>query len=135
MNWVATVTTDRVYDWDTPPGSRVRVALLDGGVKRNIMRSLERPGLRDPRVPGDNARRRPPGRHAGRDRALAGPGRSAAPRRDGGRDAAKLIGKAPVLGICLGHQVAARALGAGTFKLPFGHRGGNHPVKDLRPGT
>jgi carbamoyl-phosphate synthase small subunit len=45
-----------------------------------------------------------------------------------------LIGKAPVLGICLGHQVAAQALGAGTFKLPFGHRGGNHPVRDTVTG-
>jgi len=46
----------------------------------------------------------------------------------------RLIGKAPLLGICLGHQVTARALGAGTFKLPFGHRGGNHPVKDTLTG-
>ena len=43
--------------------------------------------------------------------------------------------KAHILGICLGHQVAARALGAGTFKLPFGHRGGNHPVQDVTTGN
>jgi carbamoyl-phosphate synthase small subunit len=46
----------------------------------------------------------------------------------------QLIGKAPILGICLGHQVAARALGGGIFKLPFGHRGGNHPVQAVETG-
>jgi carbamoyl-phosphate synthase small subunit len=45
-----------------------------------------------------------------------------------------LIGKRPVVGICLGHQVLCRAVGLETFKLPFGHRGSNHPVKDLETG-
>jgi carbamoyl-phosphate synthase small subunit len=45
-----------------------------------------------------------------------------------------LLGTLPLMGICLGHQVIGRALGAKTFKLKFGHRGGNHPVKDLRTG-
>ena len=46
----------------------------------------------------------------------------------GGRE---LLGKVPIFGICLGHQIAALALGAKTFKLKFGHRGCNQPVKDL----
>jgi carbamoyl-phosphate synthase small subunit len=45
-----------------------------------------------------------------------------------------LIGQRPVWGICLGHQLLCQAVGLETYKLPFGHRGGNHPVKDLRTG-
>jgi carbamoyl-phosphate synthase small subunit len=45
-----------------------------------------------------------------------------------------VVGKAPVVGICLGHQLLCRAVGLETFKLPFGHRGANHPVKDLETG-
>jgi len=47
---------------------------------------------------------------------------------------AALLGEVPVFGICMGHQMLATALGGDTFKLPFGHHGGNHPVEDLRTG-
>jgi len=47
----------------------------------------------------------------------------------------KLLGTIPLMGICLGHQVIARALGANTYKLKFGHHGGNHPVRDLASGS
>jgi carbamoyl-phosphate synthase small subunit len=46
----------------------------------------------------------------------------------------EIVGKKPVWGICLGHQLLCRAVGLDTFKLPFGHRGANHPVKDLQTG-
>ena len=46
----------------------------------------------------------------------------------------ELVGKRPIFGICLGHQLLCRAVGLETFKLPFGHRGANHPVKDLATG-
>ncbi|MGD9932536.1 MAG: glutamine-hydrolyzing carbamoyl-phosphate synthase small subunit [Dehalococcoidia bacterium] len=134
VNWVASVTTDRAYDWnEAAPGMR-RVALLDGGVKRNIMRSLASRGCAIRVFPSTTPAEellaaRPDG-------IVLSPG-PGDPRllELMVNETRKLIGKAPVLGICLGHQVAAQALGAGTFKLPFGHRGGNHPVKDLDLGT
>ena len=131
-NWVTTVTTDAAFDWADGAG-RYRIALLDGGVKRNIMRSLT---LRD------CATRVFPATTAAADILAMKPhGIVLSPGPGDPRllesmveEVRQLIGKVPVLGICLGHQVAAQALGAGTFKLPFGHRGGNHPVQDTVTG-
>lgn len=133
INWVATVTTDAPYDWDAPGEPRLRVALLDGGVKRNIMRSLRARGCAVRVFPAETP--------AEELLALRPDGIVLSPGPGDPRllepmvaETRRLIGRAPLLGICLGHQVVARALGAGTYKLPFGHRGGNHPVKDLVTG-
>jgi carbamoyl-phosphate synthase small subunit len=133
VNWVKTVTTGHPYDWPAADGAARRVALLDGGVKRNIMRHLAARGCAVRVFPAEASAEdilaaRPDG-------IVLSPG-PGDPRmlESMVAETRKLIGRAPVLGICLGHQVAARALGASTFKLPFGHRGGNHPVKDLLTG-
>ncbi len=134
VNWVNSVTTDHVFDWNIPAGEgKYRIALLDGGVKRNIMRSLESLGCSVRVFPSntpaaDLLENKPDG-------IVLSPGPGDPRLLDAMvGEVGKLIGKAPILGICLGHQVAARALGAGTFKLPFGHRGGNHPVQDTQTG-
>lgn len=134
VNWVATVTAEQAYDWDGPAmGGRFRVALLDGGVKRNIMRELASRGCSVRVFPADATADDLLGLRS--DGIVLSPGPGDPRLLDAMvAETKRLIGKAPVLGICLGHQVAARALGAGTFKLPFGHRGGNHPVQDLTTG-
>lgn len=134
VNWVATVTTEHPYDWNTDTnGAMKRIALIDGGVKRNIMRSLAARGCAVRVFPNEVTAEeilalKPDG-------VVISPGPGDPRHLDVMvREADALIGKVPLLGICLGHQVIARALGAGTFKLPFGHRGGNHPVKDVVTG-
>ncbi len=111
-----------------------RVVLIDGGVKRNIMRSLTARNCDITVLPID----------ATAEDVLAfkpdgvmwspGPGDPQVQNAQV-EEVRKLIGAVPLFGICLGHQVIARALGAGTFKLPFGHRGANHPVRDQRTGA
>ncbi len=112
---------------------KYRIVAYDFGIKRNILRSLRQKGFEvevvNSRTPASAVlARNPDGIFLSN-----GPGDPAALDYIHS-EIKEIIGKKPVFGICLGHQVLAHALGGTTFKLKFGHRGGNHPVKDLRSG-
>ena len=135
-DYVAEVSTREAYVFGSgrdPAGGAPHVAVLDLGVKRNIMRILAGRGCRVTAVPhtasASEIRRLSP------DGIVLSPGPGDPMLLDGVvRTARELVGAYPMLGICLGHQVLGRVFGARTYKLPFGHRGANHPVRDLRTG-
>jgi len=114
-------------------GRVFRVAAYDFGMKRNILRLLATHGIETTVYPADT----PAATVAagGFDGVFLsnGPGDPAATRY-GITSTRALLGKVPVFGICLGHQLLAHALGGRTFKMKFGHRGVNQPVEDRRSG-
>ncbi len=109
------------------------LAVMDYGIKENIIRSMERRGCRVIRFPHDAAAEAV--LSSGADGVLLsnGPGDPAVLEREAA-EAAKLLGRLPLLGVCLGNQLLAMACGGKTKKLSFGHRGANQPVMDLATG-
>lgn len=109
------------------------VVAMDFGIKRSIVARLREEGFRLTLVPADTTsaailRMAPDGVFLSN-----GPGDPAAVTY-AVKSLGRLLGKVPIFGICLGHQLLALALGMRTYKLRFGHRGSNHPVRDVRSG-
>ncbi len=126
---VAKVSTPAPYVAE--PDGAVRVALVDYGAKRSIVRRLARAGAAVTVFPHVFD----PDELAGYAGVLLsnGPG-DPAPLVEETEAVRGILGRVPVLGICLGHQLLGLATGHETMKLPFGHRGANHPVLDRRTG-
>jgi carbamoyl-phosphate synthase small subunit len=146
MDLAKGVSCTQTYEWDATlwqwgeasghqTAPRHHVVAVDYGAKRNILRSLASAGCRVTVVPA-TATAEDILRHAPDGVFLSnGPGDPAATAEYAvPAIQAVLDRRVPVFGICLGHQLLARALGAKTYKLDRGHRGANQPVKDLRTG-
>ena len=133
VDFVQKVTTDKPYEWPFEGKPKHDVALLDCGVKYNIMRSLTALGCRTTVFPctakPEEILERDP------DGIVLSPG-PGDPALLGYavETVKKLVGKKPIMGVCLGNQLLGYAFGSRTYKLKFGHRGSNHPVKDLATG-
>jgi carbamoyl-phosphate synthase small subunit len=146
VNFVRQVSTEKAYEWQFSkpatanlPSLSLRgasatkqshIIVVDLGLKYSILRILSQLGCRATAVPctasAEDILALDP------DGIVLSPGPSNPVLLDDITDTVRdLIGKKPIMGICLGHQLIAEALGARTFKLKFGHRGGNHPVRDL----
>jgi len=147
----STVTTKQAYSWDESearnqtgdrllPGDdasasaqQMHVVAYDFGIKQNILRMLARENCRVTVVPAktpaaDVLKMQPDGVFFSN-----GPG-DPEPLDYAIENVRALRGKTPIFGICLGHQIFGLALGGKTYKLKFGHHGGNHPIKNLQTG-
>ena len=129
VDLVATVTTDKPYSFGNGP---LKVVAYDFGIKTTILRCLSEIATIEV-VPASTTAAEVLARQPHGVFLSNGPGDPAAVPYavDAIRD---LVGQVPLFGICLGHQLLSRALGGTTYKLPFGHHGGNHPVQHLASG-
>lgn len=131
VDLIKNVTCPKKYEWNN--SGKYKVVVLDCGVKFNSLRELAKNNCRVIVVPAKTTHKeilelKPDGVLLSN-----GPGDPAALPYIV-KTVQELLGKVPIFGICLGHQILGQALGGKTFKLKFGHHGGNQPVKDLKTG-
>jgi carbamoyl-phosphate synthase small subunit len=135
-DFIKKVSTEKPYKWEShfdDSQSAYHIVAVDMGLKYNIARILSQLGCQVTIVPATTDAEEI--LNLNPDGILLSPGPGDPALLDYMiKTVKKIIGKKPIMGICLGHQLIAHALGAKTFKLKFGHRGGNHPVRDLSTG-
>ena len=136
IDFVREVTTPEAYEWEPDKvgdDSLPKVVVLDCGLKYTILRMMRSRGCRITALPCTTSADEILGMNPDGIILSPGPGDPALLNYIV-ETVKRLIGKRPVMGICLGNQLIGQAFGAKTFKLKFGHRGANHPVKDLFDG-
>ena len=128
---VKEVTCEKTSEWSET--GKFNVVAVDTGVKYNILRRLASCGCKVTVVPAATSAKEILGLKPDGILLSNGPGDpSAVPYIV--ETVKGLIGNVPIFGICFGHQMLGQAFGAKTYKLKFGHHGGNHPVKDVKTG-
>lgn len=127
------VSTNQPGPYEELPPVKHRIVAYDFGIKFNILRSLRQSGFEVEVVNSTTSAAEVLAKNPDGIFLSNGPGDPAALDYIH-NELRQLIGKKPIFGICLGNQLLAHAYGGSTFKLKFGHRGGNQPVKDLRTG-
>ena len=141
---VKDVTIDKSYPWKegvvnvlapdrTIPPAKYKIVAFDFGIKQNILRLLVSHGCEVTVVPAQTTAKEVLARKPDGVFLSNGPGDPAAVTY-AVETVKALLGQVPIFGICLGHQILGLALGGRTYKLKFGHRGANHPVKNLDTG-
>jgi carbamoyl-phosphate synthase small subunit len=128
------VTTKQSYEIAAQGLERFHVVCYDFGVKRNSLRALTQLGCRISVVAASTSAAEVIAMQPDGVFLSNGPGDPASMNREVEQIQELVHSKLPTFGICFGHQLLGRAFGGKTFKLVFGHRGGNQPVKDLREG-
>lgn len=146
QDYVRDVTCDKMYHWDANgelsrswgmaenlPSADLNIAAYDFGIKWNILRSMRRCGMDVKVVPANTPAKEVLAMKPDGVFLSNGPADPAAVTY--AIDAAReLLGKVPLMGICLGHQILGLAVGGKTYRLKFGHHGCNHPVQELASG-